>query len=159
MSFEDCVTKFRCTISKQMEDEEKEKKETYKHNTNLLIKYASKEMEKLFETYLQFNISTWIGNYWSIQALNPYALQFIIETKPFCEAILCSMQEDKVFLKKEGRLSDYDPNQIENLFPIISTEAFLKTLLKSLVGTSNRCYTGDPFIEHENFHFVLYLKD
>ena len=23
MSFEDCVTKFRCTISKQMEDEEK----------------------------------------------------------------------------------------------------------------------------------------
>ena len=26
MSFEDCATKFRCTISKQMEDEEKEKK-------------------------------------------------------------------------------------------------------------------------------------
>jgi hypothetical protein len=25
MSFEDCATKFRCTISKQMEDEEKEK--------------------------------------------------------------------------------------------------------------------------------------
>jgi hypothetical protein len=69
------------------------------------------------------------------------------------------MQEDKVFLKKEGRFSDYDPNQIENLFPIISTEAFLKTLLKSLVGASNRYYTGDSFIEHENFHFVLYLKD